>query len=40
MGGWGKELEVWPWPDSHDAVVAAAGSHRVIFETESLVCSR
>lgn len=24
----------WPWPDSLDAVVAAPGSHRVVFENE------
>jgi hypothetical protein len=27
-----KESDVWTWPDSLDAVVAAPGSHRVIFE--------
>jgi hypothetical protein len=24
----------WPWPDSLDGVVAAPGSHRVLFENE------
>jgi hypothetical protein len=24
----------WPWPDSLDAVIAAPGSHRVLFENE------
>ena len=24
----------WPWPDSLDAVLAAPGSHRVLFENE------
>ena len=24
----------WPWPDTLDAVVAAPGSHRVVFENE------
>lgn len=24
----------WPWPDSLDALVAAPGSHRVVFENE------
>jgi hypothetical protein len=28
-----KEPDVWPWPDSLDAVVAAPGSHRVVFES-------
>jgi hypothetical protein len=28
-----KESDLWPWPDSLDAVVAAPGSHRVVFES-------
>jgi hypothetical protein len=24
----------WPWTDTLDAVVAAPGSHRVVFENE------
>jgi quercetin dioxygenase-like cupin family protein len=28
------ERGTWPWPDSLDAVVAAPGSHRVLFENE------
>jgi hypothetical protein len=28
-----KEPDVWLWPDSLDAVVAAPGSHRVVFES-------
>jgi hypothetical protein len=29
-----SESGTWPWPDSLDAVVAAPGSHRVLFERE------
>lgn len=29
-----KEPDVWLWPDSLDAVVAAPGSHRVVFESQ------
>ena len=29
-----KEPGAWPWPDSLDAVSAAPGSHRVVFENE------
>jgi hypothetical protein len=32
MANSAKEQDVWMWPNSLDAVVAAAGSHRVIFE--------
>jgi quercetin dioxygenase-like cupin family protein len=28
------ERGAWPWPDSIDAVLAAPGSHRVLFENE------
>jgi quercetin dioxygenase-like cupin family protein len=30
-----KEPGVWPWPDALDAVVAAPGSHRVVFENQT-----
>jgi hypothetical protein len=26
--------DAWPWPDTLDAVVAAPGSHRVVYENE------
>lgn len=29
------ESDIWHWPDSLDAVVAAPGSHRVVFENET-----
>jgi hypothetical protein len=29
-----SEPVTWPWPDTLDAVVAAPGSHRVVFENE------
>ncbi len=29
-----KEAGTWPWPDSLDAVVAAPGSHCVVFEND------
>ena len=29
-----SEPNGWPWPDTLDAVVAAPGSHRVVFENE------
>ncbi|HEU4909888.1 MAG TPA: hypothetical protein VFT17_13585 [Propionibacteriaceae bacterium] len=29
-----SEPGTWTWPDSLDAVVAAPGSHRVLFENE------
>jgi hypothetical protein len=29
-----KEPGTWPWPDSLDALIAAPGSHRVVFENE------
>jgi hypothetical protein len=28
--------DVWPWPDSLDAVVAAPNNHMVLFENESV----
>jgi len=30
----GPASEKWPWPDSLDAVVAAPGNHKVLFENE------
>jgi hypothetical protein len=30
------EPDVWPWPDSLDAVVAAPGSHRVVLENATI----
>ena len=35
MEGTAKEPDVWPWPDSLDAVVAAPGSHRVVLENQT-----
>jgi predicted metal-dependent enzyme (double-stranded beta helix superfamily) len=29
-----KKPSRWPWPDSLDAVLAAPGSHRVLFEND------
>jgi hypothetical protein len=34
MDGVTSEPRAWPWPDTLDAVVAAPGSHRVLFENE------
>jgi hypothetical protein len=35
MGGAAKEPGGWRWLESLDAVVAAPGSHRVVFENET-----
>jgi hypothetical protein len=32
----GPSKQVWPWPDSLDAVVAAPNHHTVLFENESV----
>ena len=30
------DADAWPWPDSLDALVAAAGTHRLVFENEEV----
>lgn len=30
----GGSKQIWPWPESLDAVVAAPGNHTVLFENE------
>jgi hypothetical protein len=32
----GPSKQVWPWPDSLDAVMAAPNHHTVLFENESV----
>jgi hypothetical protein len=34
MRGTTEQPTLWPWPDTLDAVVAAPGSHRVVFENQ------
>src|SRR4029453_13603018 len=34
MQGPTEQPTLWPWPDTLDAVVAAPGSHRVVFENQ------
>jgi hypothetical protein len=36
MDGVTSESGAWPWPDTLDAVIAAPGSHRVLFENERI----